>query len=73
MSFLVVEVVINGDVKLLKFNIGVFINFKYDFWVSEIIFSVDSVKFGEDLKFGEVIVVIWSIGICGYVYGEFCI
>lgn len=52
-------------VEATKANIGVYTNPQHDLWVAEAQPSLETVKKGEDLKEGEVMIAVRSTGICG--------
>jgi L-iditol 2-dehydrogenase len=55
----------NGTVKAVKPNIGVFTNPNHDLWITEAAPTLESVQKGEELKEGQVTLAIRSTGICG--------
>ncbi|KAI9869713.1 MAG: L-arabinitol 4-dehydrogenase, partial [Pleopsidium flavum] len=52
-------------ITITKPNIGVFTNPEHDLWIAEAQPSLESVKKGNGLREGEVLVGIRSTGICG--------
>ena len=50
---------------ITKSNVGVFTNPEHKLWIGESQPSLETVKKGEGLKFGEVTIGVKSTGICG--------